>query len=95
MTGCIACYSSGDSTSVVSRTVGSARISCNVQRFPMRSPGSTSNYGLGILVNQLKVSVLSLFRATVPQKVTWLVRDQAIPLQGSSGASKLLGSHTS
>ena len=29
MTGCIACYSTGDSTSVVSRTVGSVRISCN------------------------------------------------------------------
>ena len=29
MTGCIDCYSTGDSTSVVSRTVGSVRISCN------------------------------------------------------------------
>ena len=28
MTGCIACYSTGDSTSVVSRTVDSVRISC-------------------------------------------------------------------
>ena len=29
MAGCIAWYSTGDSTSVVSRTVGSVRISCN------------------------------------------------------------------
>ena len=49
MTGCRACYSPGDSRSVVSRTVGSVHISCNGEQcsLPVRPDHPEKNQRQG------------------------------------------------